>query len=96
MEHTAYCFGTPDAKYLVVKSYGHAEIVPYDEAFSGKRTLITYTSEGRARQALATRVIHKLFDRTLLTTERWSAPLATKDDLVVLPMKLTLDIPDEK
>ena len=87
-----YCFATSDKKYVAVQDSPHARILPWDQAFDGSRNVLLYTSNGKARQALGTRNIRSLFPD--MKKYQWSGdrhPLASKDDLVLTTLELTLD-----
>jgi len=92
----AYCYGTRDGTYLVIRDWGHARIVPAEEALDGRHILLVYTALGTAKKALSSRVIYPFYQ----DGNRWhykndgSTPLVTKELLVILPLKLTLDIED--
>jgi len=94
MDQTVYCFASKEYRYVVVQHRGHAKILPWEKAFNGQHIVLLYTSLGKARQAIATRRIHTLYPEGGFRNLHRVQPLATKADLHVMPLKLTLDNTD--
>jgi hypothetical protein len=92
MEIPIYYFGRKkgDKLYVVCLSRAHARIRPVEDVLDGKRTLITYTSLGAAKKALANRNIYSYYASG--SEYGWKEdPYLAKKDMRLMTGKLTLD-----